>query len=27
LQGKHVGLLDIDFPGPSIPNLMGLEDV
>ncbi len=27
LQGKQVGLLDIDFHGPSIPKLMGLEAV
>lgn len=25
LQGKMVGLLDIDFHGPSIPKLLGLE--
>ncbi len=26
LAGKEVGLLDIDFHGPSIPKLMGLEN-
>jgi len=26
LAGKHVGLLDVDIHGPSIPKLMGLED-
>ena len=26
LAGKKVGLLDIDFHGPSIPKLMGLEN-
>jgi len=25
LAGKHVGLLDVDIHGPSIPKLMGLE--
>ncbi|MBC7186735.1 MAG: Mrp/NBP35 family ATP-binding protein, partial [Calditrichaeota bacterium] len=24
-MGRHVGLLDVDFHGPSIPKLMGLE--
>ena len=26
LLGKHVGLLDVDIHGPSIPKLMGLEN-
>jgi len=26
LSGKHVGLLDVDIHGPSIPKLMGLEN-
>src|ERR1700761_8469783 len=26
LQGKSVGILDIDLTGPSIPRLVGLED-
>jgi Mrp family chromosome partitioning ATPase len=26
LAGKHVGLLDVDIHGPSIPKLMGLDD-
>ncbi|SEL94132.1 Chromosome partitioning ATPase, Mrp family, contains Fe-S cluster [Syntrophus gentianae] len=26
LEGKRVGLLDVDFHGPSIPKLLGLED-
>jgi Mrp family chromosome partitioning ATPase len=26
LQGKNVGILDIDLTGPSIPRLLGLED-
>lgn len=26
LDGYHVGLLDIDFHGPSIPKLLGIED-
>ena len=25
-QGKHVGLLDLDFHGPSIPKMLGIED-
>ena len=27
LSGKHVGLLDIDVHGPSIPTMLGLEHV
>ncbi|KAL1997754.1 hypothetical protein VTN02DRAFT_883 [Thermoascus thermophilus] len=26
LQGKSVGILDVDLTGPSIPRLVGLED-
>ncbi|OPY90852.1 MAG: Septum site-determining protein MinD [Syntrophus sp. PtaU1.Bin208] len=26
LEGKRVGLLDVDFHGPSIPKLLGLEE-
>ncbi len=26
LSGKHVGLLDVDIHGPSIPKLMGLDE-
>jgi Mrp family chromosome partitioning ATPase len=26
LEGKRVGLLDVDFHGPSIPKLLALED-
>jgi len=25
-QGKHVGLLDLDFHGPNIPKMLGIED-
>lgn len=27
LKDKHVGLVDVDIHGPSIPKIMGLEDV